>query len=83
MLYFGCCLSFYYMEVWFTQVFTMQFITFLALIFGNFIVYIIFNNFDIRTNLRAIVALSIFPLLFSNSNVSFFGFIYYHVLICL
>ena len=47
---------------------------FLALIFGNFIVYIIFNNFDIRTNLRAIVALSIFPLLFSNSNVSFFWF---------
>jgi len=43
-----------------------------ALVFGNLIIFIIYHNFDISDNLKSLVSLSIIPLLFSDTNISFF-----------
>ena len=43
-----------------------------ALFIGNFIIYIIFNSYDLNSNLKSIVTLSFFPLIFSDTNISFF-----------
>lgn len=44
----------------------------LSLFLGNFIIYIIFNSYDISRNLKSLVTLSFFPLMYSDTNISFF-----------
>ena len=42
------------------------------LVFGNLIIYTIYHSFDTSDNLKSLVTLSIIPLLFSDTNISFF-----------
>lgn len=44
----------------------------LQLIIGNYLVFLIYKNFDFENFFKALITISIFPLFFSDSNLTFF-----------